>query len=408
MLMDIQPFIHYTLVIMIPLNYAGNTMKNSNYLVPLICAVSVGTGVKAEPVINNASQQLFEIQNTCIIKFNDSISKFDVEGMARGMLTSVNAKAKHIYTHSIKGMAVKLNCAKAKSAFVNYSEIVSYEHDGLVVAFPRKEKPTKPGGGDTPSAAETTPWGVTHVGGPVPSKGQTAWILDTGIDLEHLDLNVDTSRGYSAFSKGRNAGFDDGHGHGTHVAGTIAAIDNDIDVVGIAAGTTVVPVKVLDSRGSGSYSGIIAGIDHVAEHGQPGDCANLSLGGGYSELLNGAVTLAASKGVYFALAAGNESQNANNVSPASANGTNVYTISAIASNNNFASFSNYGNPPIDYAAPGVNILSLKKGGGTTTMSGTSMAAPHACAVLMITGGVPSSLGTANGDPDGNADPVIHL
>jgi len=408
--MDIQPVIHYTLVIIILLNYAGNTMKNSNYLVPLMLVLSVGTSVKAEPVINNASQQLFEIQNTCIIKFDDSISKFDVEGMARGMLTSANAKAKHIYTHSIKGMAVKLNCAKAKSAFVNYSEIVSYEHDGLVVAFPRKEKPTKPGGDDTPSTAQTTPWGVTHVVGDIEYLGndRTAWILDTGIDLAHPDLNVDTSRGYSAFSKGRNAGFDDGHGHGTHVAGTIAAIDNDIDVVGIAAGATVVPVKVLDSRGSGSYSGIIAGIDHVAAKGQPGDCANLSLGGGKNKALNDAVIAAAYKGIYFALAAGNESQDANNVSPASANGTNVYTISAIASNNYFASFSNYGNPPIDYAAPGVNILSLKKGGGTTTMSGTSMAAPHACAVLMITGGVPNSLGTANGDPDGIADPIIHL
>jgi subtilisin family serine protease len=72
------------------------------------------------------------------------------------------------------------------------------------------------------------------------------------------------------------------------------------------------------------------------------------------------------------------------------------------------SFSNYGNPPIDYAAPGVNILSLKKGGGTTTMSGTSMAAPHACAVLMMTGVVPNSSATAEGDPGGNADPIIHL
>jgi len=383
-------------------------MKNRNCLVSLLLALSVGTSVKAEPVTHNTSQQLVEIQNTCIIRFDDSISKFDVEGMARGMLTSVNAKAKHIYTHSIKGMAVKLNCAKAKSAFVNYSEIVSYEPDGLVVAFPRKEKPTKPGGDDTTSTTQTTPWGVIHVGGSVPSKGQTAWILDTGIDLTHPDLNVDTSRGYSAFSKGRNSGFNDGHGHGTHVAGTIAAIDNELNVVGVAAGATVVPVKVLDSRGSGSYSGIIAGIDHVAAEGQPGDCANLSLGGGKNKALNDAVIAAAGEGIYFALAAGNESQDANNVSPASANGPNVYTISAIDRNNNFASFSNYANPPIDYAAPGVNILSLKKGGGTTTMSGTSMAAPHACAVLMITGVVPNSSATAEGDPDGNADPIIHL
>lgn len=323
------------------------------------------------------------------------------------MLTSANAKAKHIYAHSIKGMAVKKNCDEAKLAFGSYSEIISYEDDGLVVAFPKKIKPTRPGSGeDTPPPSQVIPWGVTHVGGGDGS-GKTAWILDTGIDLDHPDLLVETSKAYSAFSKGRNAGFDDGNGHGTHVAGTIAALNNNIDVIGVAAGATVVPIKVLDSRGSGSYSGIIAGIDHVAMHGAAGDCANLSLGGGFNKALNDAVIAAASNGIYFALAAGNESQDANNVSPASANGLHVFTVSAIDINNTFAYFSNFGTP-VDYAAPGVNILSLKKGGGITTMSGTSMAAPHACAVLMMTNGVPGSSGVANGDPDGNADPIIHL
>ena len=94
------------------------------------------------------------------------------------------------------------------------------------------------------------------------------------------------------------------------------------------------------------------------------------------------------------------------MSPAGANGPTIYTISATDLNDNFASFSNYGNPPVDYAAPGVGVLSLRAGGGTTTASGTSMAAPHACGVLLS--GSHTSSGTANGDPDNNPDPIIHL
>mgnify|MGYP003890971539 FL=1 len=108
------------------------------------------------------------------------------------------------------------------------------------------------------------------------------------------------------------------------------------------------------------------------------------------------------------MAAGNDGSHAGNYSPARANGSKVWTISAIDSNDNMASWSNYGNPPVDYAAPGVGIFSLWKSGGTNTISGTSMAAPHACAVIMMTNGHPSTSGKANNDPDGNADSIIHL
>ena len=206
---------------------------------------------------------------------------------------------------------------------------------------------------------------------------------------------MDAASGWNAFSRGKDgSSLDDGNGHGTHVAGTIAAIDNNVGVIGVAAGATVVPVKVLDSRGSGSYSGVIGGVDFVAANGSSGDVANMSLGGPKSTALNNAVVAASSK-VKFILAAGNESQNANNVSPASANGANIYTISAMSNGDNWASFSNYANPPVDYCAPGVGIESSWKDGGYRTISGTSMAAPHA-----------ATNGTVNGDPDGDADPII--
>jgi subtilisin family serine protease len=383
----------------------------------IACAVTMILTAQAAEPTDTASQQLFEIKNTCIVRFDDGISKFDVKGRARGMVAAANAQAKHIYKHSIKGFAVNMNCGKAKAAFAGQNDIVSFEPDSLMVLYPGP--PSGKGKKDsTTSESQVIPWGIGRVGylpadPPIDNTGLTAWILDTGIDLDHPDLNVDTdpTRAFSAFTSRKDSSYDDGHGHGTHVAGTIAAIDNEIDVVGVAAGATVVPVKVLNSRGSGSTSGVIAGIDHVAANASPGDCANLSLGGAYSQNLNDAVELASLTGTYFALAAGNESQNAMNTSPASAgeNGyDNIWTISAIDAADDFASFSNFGNPPIEFAAPGVGILSLKKDGGTTVKSGTSMAAPHACAVLMLTMGEPSSDGTANGETDGNPDPIIHL
>ncbi len=321
-----------------------------------------------------------------------------------------NVVPSHVYQHALRGFAAALPEA-ALQRLLDDPDVDYIEPDSRVWAIapgkkPDKGKPPKDDGGtvDPPPSSQDIPWGVSFVGGPQvgESLSARAWVIDTGIDLSHPDLNVDTGLAANFVTRGKNSA-DDGHGHGTHVAGTIAAIDNEIDVVGVAAGATVVPVRVLSNNGSGYMSWVIAGVDYVAANASPGDVANMSLGGGISISLDTAVSNAASTGVRFALAAGNDSMHASNSSPARVNHANVYTVSAIDSNGNFAWFSNYGNPPVDVAAPGVGVLSTASGGGTTTMSGTSMAAPHVAGLLLL--GSLNTVGSASGDPDGTPDPI---
>jgi subtilisin family serine protease len=306
------------------------------------------------------------------------------------------------YGHALKGFTAKLSEAQLE-ALKSDPRVKSIEQDQTLSITPYKGKPGGGGGGNTDP--QEVPYGTIRVNGGTTTSSHTAWVIDSGIDLDHPDLNVDVNRSVSFLTGSpSNQSPDDQNGHGTHVAGTIAAIDNTIGTVGVAPGTTVVAVRVLDRRGSGSNSGVIAGVDYVAANGSNGDVANMSLGGGVSTALDNAVISAAGTGVKFVLAAGNSSTNANNSSPARANGNNIYTISAMDINDNWASFSNYGNPPIDFCAPGVAVKSSWKNGGYNTISGTSMAAPHAAGVLLL--GNASDSGTVNGDPDGNADKII--
>jgi aqualysin 1 len=149
-------------------------------------------------------------------------------------------------------------------------------------------------------------------------------------------------------------------------------------VVGVSPGAPLTAVKVLGCSGSGSTSGVIKGVDYVTANATEPAIANMSLGGSASKALDDAVTRSANSGVFYSLAAGNEGANACNSSPARVGaGTNngIVTTAATSSSDQEASWSNYGKC-VDIWAPGVSILSTKKGGGTTTMSGTSMASPH--------------------------------
>ena len=332
-----------------------------------------------------------------ICVFNGNVTKANARGEAQRSVNSQGGQLRFVYENTIRGFATRMPLAAVERMRSQNRNIAYCEQDQAVRALV-----LAPPGGGGGTTSQSTPWGIQRVGavGATYSSNAIAWVIDSGIDLDHPDLNVDVARSRSFI---RDTSPDDGNGHGTHVAGTIAALNNGIGVVGVAPGAPVVSVRVLDRRGSGTTSGVIAGVDYVAANGAAGDVANMSLGGGVSDALDAAVVSAAAKGIRFTLAAGNESAHGNTSSPGRANGTNIYTVSAFGQGDKWASFSNYGNPPIDVGEPGVSILSTYKDGGYNTLSGTSMAAPHLAGILLL--GPLSTNGTVSGDPDGNPDPI---
>lgn len=248
-------------------------------------------------------------------------------------------------------------------------------------------------------------WNVKRVGYG-DGTGKTAWVVDTGIDFTHPDLNVDQGRSKSFISGLTSA--DDENGHGTHVAGIIGAKNNTFGVLGVASGATLVSLRVLDKDGNGVLSSIIQALGYVNANGRAGDVVNMSLGEDtVSAILDQQVQNTAAKGIYIAIAAGNDKEPARNFSPGRANGTNIFTVTAIDSLDNFASFSNYGNDVVDFATPGVHVLSTYLGGKYAYISGTSMAAPHMAGLLLLRGRNITKSGFAKNDPDGTADPIAH-
>jgi hypothetical protein len=248
---------------------------------------------------------------------------------------------------------------------------------------------------------QCTPWGITRVGGGLSGAGKRAWIIDTGIDMDHPDLNVNVALSHSVIVGEPSP--DDLNGHGTHVAGTVAAIDNGIGVIGVAAGAEVVAVKVFpNGQSSTPNSNVLAGMNYVAANAAPGDAVNYSIGGG-TNILTDMAALGVAAVCPIVISAGNSSVHASNSSPQRVQAPNVYVISAMDPYDNFASFSNFGNPPVNYCAPGVNVVSTLKNGTYGFYQGTSMAAPHVTGLLLL--GDICATTTVNNDPDGTPDPI---
>lgn len=386
-------------------------MKKQHVLTAVFLAGLLIAGCSKNETIDSVEEESLSLKSASLAGKYIVVLKEDVD-IAKAEIKTRNAKVKskalgllkkyevtgeieEVYQTALQGFAVKMAPGQAKK-LVSDPEVKYVEADQVIALSPINAT-----GKPAPQpVAQNVPWGITRVNGGVSGVGKTAWIIDSGIDLDHPDLTVDVAR--SKTFLGGTSTPDDQNGHGTHVAGTIAAKNNTIGVVGVAAGATVVSVRVLDRRGSGSTSGVIAGVDYVAATASSGDVANMSLGGGVSDALDAAVLKASGK-CKFSLAAGNETENASNHSPARVNGPNIYTISAMGTGDKWASYSNFGTPPVDFCAPGSSIYSTYKGGGYATLSGTSMAAPHVAGILLL-GGINSG-GKVIGDPDGNADVI---
>lgn len=333
------------------------------------------TTLTVTPPLIPAQAASSAIPDRYIVILNDNTNPWSVAnemGQEHGLAVS------HVYGTAVHGFSALV--PRGQLDKIASDPRVNYIEQDSVVSIDKKPSGTPGGGGDgsTTQPAQITPTGISLIhAATTGSVNVNVAVIDTGIDIDHPDLNV--VGGANFVFKGKSS-FDDGNGHGTHVAGTIAAINNGIGVVGVAPGANLYSVRVLDNSGSGTYSGVIAGIDWVAAHADTIDVANMSLGGSYSQALNDAVESAVAAGVVFVVAAGNESTDACSKSPASA--PSAITVSALDdrdgtldANDSFASFSNSG-LCVDMIAPGVLIESTWKGGGYNTISGTSMASPH--------------------------------
>lgn len=240
------------------------------------------------------------------------------------------------------------------------------------------------------------PWGVSYVmGDHKKTKHRTSnpryrnnniYIIDTGINTKNKDLNIDFQKSKCFVEGKKEDDIEDENGHGTHIAGTVGAKDNNMGVLGIVPGISIISLKVFGSNGETDLSNVLKAIDYISKEGKKGDVVNLSFGGEMDpdeKVLDKAIIHLAKRGLQVVIAAGNEHQHANNISPGRVEHSNIYTISACDKQGQLTDFSNYGTPPVDFAAPGMEILSLYKDNQMAILSGTSMAAPHVSGLLLL-------------------------
>ena len=249
--------------------------------------------------------------------------------------------------------------------------------------------------------AQTTPCAITNAGGflDAATKLTYIWILDTGIDLDHPDLNVVTDPDYAkSFITGQTT--DDLNGHGTHVAGIAGAKNNGIGTVGISAGAKLVPLKVLSNTGGGSSIGIISALNHVAQMYYVNDVVNMSFSASVSYncenssiAYRNAIRNLGLKGVWVCIAAGNSSCDASKARPACINGEHIFTVGSMTCQLKCANTSNWSKNVIDWVATGDRVYSTYKNGTYKTLSGTSMATPVVAGICHSAVGAPLVAGT---------------
>jgi subtilisin family serine protease len=307
-----------------------------------------------------------KIENSYIVVLDDDVvgerGMFSIAPyIASELATNHGGKLKHVYQHALNGFAVDMTEAQAEALSQDF-RVKFVEEDGIVTADATQSNP---------------PWGLDRIdqrNRPLNAiytfnwtgAGVRAYVIDTGIRTSHTQFGGRASNVFDAFGGSGT----DCHGHGTHVAGTIGG-----STYGVAKSSMPRGVRVLDCNGSGSNSGVIAGVDWVRLNHIAPAVANMSLGGGASSALDTAVNNLHNANVTIAVAAGNSNANACNSSPARA--ANAITVGSTTTTDARSSFSNFGTC-LDIFAPGSGILSawFSSTTATATLSGTSMASPH--------------------------------
>lgn len=351
------------------------------------------------------------------------------------------AGVSHVYGTAIKGYAAVIPAERI--AAIEADDRVAYVAEDAPVSIAAKPVSRPP---------QSVPTGIDRIDADLSATSAIdgtdqrvdvdVAVIDTGIDTSHTDLNV---AGGKNCATGKS--YKDGNGHGTHVAGTIGALDDAYGVVGVAPGARLWAVRVLDNSGSGWRSWVICGIDWVTANASTIEVANMSLGGSGADDGNcgatnddpehAAICASVGAGVTYAVAAGNSATDASTQVPAAYD--EVITVSALADfdgkpgglaaptcrndeDDTFANFSNFG-ADVDIIAPGVCINSTWKGGGYNTISGTSMASPHVAGAAALylaknPGTAPAAVQVAlkaagtvddwTGDPDGTKEPLLKV
>ncbi|MEV0111699.1 S8 family peptidase [Streptomyces sp. NPDC050844] len=318
---------------------------------------------QAEGTIENAGAP-GTIAGSYIVSLDEDAAKADSKA-GKALAKEYGADIKRTYKEALNGYAVELSAAQAKKfaadpAVESVVQNRTFTVDGT--------QPNPPSWGLDRIDQKTLPLNNSYTYPDTAGEGVTAYVIDTGVRISHSDFGGRASYGYDAIDNDNTA--QDGHGHGTHVAGTVAG-----GAYGVAKKAKVVGVRVLNNQGSGTTAQVVAGIDWVTRNAVKPAVANMSLGGGADSALDTAVRNAVASGITFAVAAGNESVDASTRSPARV--AEAITVGATTSTDAKASYSNYGTI-LDLFAPGSSITSAwnTSDTATNTISGTSMASPH--------------------------------